>query len=547
VTQGARRHLALSLAVAAAAAALYLPFLGNPLVFDDRIFFSGQRFAYYATHPLGADLRLPAYFSLAATQALWGSLAAHRILSLVLHVVVALLLYRLLLDAQRAALRGASESDFALRSAIGAAAFALHPVAVYGAGYLVQRSIVLATLFGLVAAILYLRGLRRRSHADALSAALFYWLAVLSKEHAVLLPAALLPLALLAGAERRFSLRHAALFVAACAPAAVFVVLRSLHIIGGAYEAGTGAVAAQIAADSAAEILEQSLALSAVTQAGLFFKYVGLWLWPDPGALSIDVRVDFAAGWTPGWVALKVAGFVACGALAAGLAIRGGALGIAGFGLLYAWILYFVQFSAVQFQEPFVLYRSYLWGPGMICIAVASLTRLPRRGAMAVGLIALAALAAVAHGRLVTFSDALRLWEDAAAKLPEKPVPWGSRTLYGLGREYLYANRPDEALATAERCVRLYPKTVHCVYARGAVRLQRREFALAAGDLRRALEFEPRSGIIHHRLGLALECQGRIGDAQASYRAAQALGFGGAVFELQRLQSASPRPPPACG
>lgn len=545
--RAAPRHLALAAAVAAAAAALYLPFLGNPLVFDDRIFFSGRLFTYYATHPFGLDLRLPAYFSLAATQALWGSLFAHRIVSLVLHLAVALLLYRFLLDAQRAALGGASESDMALRAAIGAAAFALHPVAVYGAGYLVQRTIVLATLFALAAGVLFLRGLRRRRYSDGLFAALFYWLAVLSKEHAALLPVAIAPLVFLAGAGRRYSLRYVALFTAACAPVAVFVVLRSMHLIGGTYEAGAGAIASQIASDSAEEVLEQSLALSAITQAGLFFQHLGSWFWPAPSTMSIDVRVDFAAGWTPGWIALKVAGFVACGALAAGLAARGGALGLTGFGLLYAWVLYLVQFTAVLFQEPFVLYRSYLWAPGFVCVAVAALSRLTRRATVAAGMAALAALAFLAHGRLVTFSDPLLLWEDAAAKLPETPVPWGSRTLYGLGREYLYAGRPDEALATAERCVRLYPRTVQCIYARGAVRLQRREFALAADDLRGALAMEPRAGIVHHRLGLALECQGKVDAARASYRQAQSNGFDSAVFELRRLESSPSELPPACG
>jgi len=548
VTRDARLRFALALAVAAAAIALYLPFLGNPLVFDDRIFFSGRRFAYYATHPLGLDVRLPAYFSLAATQAMWGGLHAHRLVSLALHATVGVLLYRFLLDVQRAAMpAGAADTDIALRAAIGAAAFVLHPVMVYGAGYLVQRTIVLATLFALATAILLLRGLKRHGYGDALSAAGFYWLAVLSKEHAVLLPAALLPLALVSGAERRFVLRYAALFLAACAPAGIFVVLHSLNVIGSVYEGGAGAVASQIDARAAAEVLEQSLALSAVTQAGLFFKYVALWFWPDPGAMSIDVRVDFAAGWTPAWIALKLAAFVAWGAAGAALVLRRGAVSIAGFGMLYAWILFFVHFTAVHFQEPFVLYRDYLWAPGMACIAVAAFTRLPRRAAAAAGVVALAVLAALAHGRLATFADPLHLWEDAAAKLPEQPVPWGSRTLYGLGREYLYSGRPDDALATTERCVRLYPKTMQCVYARGAVRLQRREFELAAEDLRRALALEPGTGIIHHRLGLALECQGRVEEAKSSYREAQSRGYGGAIFELRRLASPAPKPPPACG
>jgi protein O-mannosyl-transferase len=536
-----------ALAIAALAAALYLPFLGNPLVFDDKIFFSGYRFSYYATHPLGFDLRLPPYFSLTITQVLSGGLVAQRVVSLLLHIGCALALYKLLIDLQRAALRPANGAGVVLRAAFGAAAFALHPVAVYGAGYLVQRSIVMATLFGLLAAVLFLRGLRRGSHADALSAALLYSLAVLSKEHAVLLAAAIVPVVFLTETPKRFALRHALIFLAACAPAAIFVTLRSLGVIGGVYEEGAGAIAAQLSSATGEDILQHSLALSAVTQAGLFFKYLGLWLFPDPGAMSIDLRVDFAAGWSPAWIAVKVAAFAACGVLGVVLLLRRGAAGLAGFGLLYAWLQFFVEFAAVHYQEPFVLYRSYLWGAGVICVAVAALSRLTRPGTIAAGALACLVLGYAAHDRLVTFSDPLLLWEDAAAKLPDRPVPWGSRTLYGLGREYLYAGQPERAIATAEHCVRLYPKTARCIYARGAVRLQLREFARAAADLERARALDPGSAVIHHRLGLALECLGRIDEAVASYRKALQLGFGGAQVELQRMQAPGvPQKPPAC-
>jgi len=214
-------HAIAAAAIALLTAALYLPFLGNPLVFDDLIFFRGQRFAHYALNPLGLELRLPPYFSLAMIEVLWsGVVQAQRTLSLILHVGVALALYRVLLELQRVLAPAPSPADEALRAGIAAAAFSLHPVAVYGAGYLVQRSIVMATLFGLLSLVLYLRGLRQRRHADALSAALLYGLAVLSKEHAILLPAAVVPLLLGAGGERRFALRHAALYLAACAPVA---------------------------------------------------------------------------------------------------------------------------------------------------------------------------------------------------------------------------------------------------------------------------------------------------------------------------------------
>lgn len=530
-------HVGAAAAIAALAAALYAPFLGSPLVFDDRIFFNGWQFSYYATHPLGLDLRLPAYFSLTITEVLWGGIQAQRVVSLVLHAACALALYRLLLDLQRTALGPQADADAALRASIGAGAFALHPVAVYGAAYLVQRSIVLATLFSLLAAILFLRGLRRGSHADALSAALLYSLAVLSKEHAVLLPAALLPLLALASASGRFVLRHGAVFLAACAPAAIFVTLRSLGVIGGAYEEAFGAIAAQVAAASGEDIAAQPLALSAVTQAGLYFKYLGLWFWPDTGAMSIDLRVDFLQGWTWPWIAAKVAGFAAFGRAGLVLLLRRGAAGIAGFGMLYAWILFCVEFSAARFQEPFVLYRSYLWAPGFVCIAVALLARLPRAAVLAAGLAGCALLAYGAHDRLTTFSSALRLWEDAAAKLPDQPVPWGSRTLYGAGREYLYAGMPEKAMATAERCVRLYPKTADCHYARGAIHLHLERYQLAADALGSALALKPADGVIYHRLGLALEGMKRVDEAKAHYRKAAEHGYRAGSFELQRLES----------
>jgi len=537
-------HLAAAALIAGLTAALYLPFLGSPLVFDDRNFFTGQNFVYYATHPLGLERRLPGYFTLAATRVLWGAIEAQRIFSLIFHIACALALYRLLYGLQRAASPHAPagpqrhfDGAASLRAAIAAAAFALHPVAVYGAAYLVQRSIVLATLFSLLSLVLFLRGLQRGSFADALSSALLYLLAVLSKEHAVLLPAAALPLAMVAGAPRPFTLRYAALYLAACAPAAIFIALLSTGFIGKAYEPQFDQIAAQMGDASGSDMSGTPLALSAVTQAGLFFRYLGLWLWPDTRGMSIDVRVDFLGGWSAGWIALKVLAFAAAGALGAALLARRGPLRLCGFGLLYFWVMFLVEFTAARFQEPFVLYRSYLWAPGAACIAAGLLSYLPARAAAAAGALACALLAYSAYDRLGTFANPLRLWEDAVAKLPDGPVPWGSRTLYNLGREYLYTGQPAKAIATAERCAALYPHTAQCHYARGVIHLHLGEYESAIVHLRRVLQLMPETAIAHHRMGLALEGLNRIDEARASYRTASRLGFKGADLELERLDS----------
>src|SRR5258707_6048908 len=87
---------------------LYLPFLGNPPIFDDAFLFSGQRFLYYATHPFGLELRVPPLFSFAVVQVLSGHMETHRILSLAFHIACALALYKLLYDLLRAVRRSAA-------------------------------------------------------------------------------------------------------------------------------------------------------------------------------------------------------------------------------------------------------------------------------------------------------------------------------------------------------------------------------------------------------------------------------------------------------
>ena len=527
--------------IAGLACGLYWPFLGSPRVFDDWVFFSGQNFSYYATHPFGLELRLPPYFSLAVTEVEIGGMVAHRIVSLAFHIACALVLYKLIYDLLRLVTpvdrpEYASGANAKAWAFTGAALFAIHPVAVYGAGYLVQRTIVLATLFSLLSIVFFVRGLVRGRHADAVSAALMYSVAVLSKEHSILLPGAAALAVLLVGAERRFSVRHTAIYLSACAPAAIFVTLIRSWLIGRAYEPDFGAVANQLEGVFGHAVADFSWSMSAVTQAGLFFKYLALWLWPDTGAMSIDIRVDFLQTWSAGWIVLKVSAFVAFGALGFLLLRRRGRAGVAGFGMLYAWILFIVELSTARFQEPLVLYRSYLWAPGVLIAVTAMLSAFPLRATMTASVLAIPLLLYQAHDRLAAFSSSFLLWEDAVAKLPEKPVPWGSRTLYMMGREYMYRGRPDKAIEIAEKCMAQYPDTVHCHYARGVVHFLQGQYDLALRYLVRAVELQPDSGIAHHRLGLVLEGLGRTQEAKAEYGRASDLGFKGADFEIKRLE-----------
>ena len=500
--------------------ALYLPFVGSPLVFDDTFFFSGRNFARYATTPLGLELRLPGYFTLAFVEVVSGRIEAHRLVSLALHLGVGLALYKLCVDL----LRHAAPSAPARLAALGAAAaFTLHPVAVYGAAYLIQRTGLLATLFSLLSLILFFRGLRQRRHADALSAALMYSLAVLSKETALLLPAAAAAL-LVQAADRRFALRHVGLYAAACLPAAALAVLLVRGKIGATYEPDFAVIAQQVGTTDAGGAWLESVAL----QLELFLRYLGLWLWPDTSAMSIDVRVAFGSSLVPGLVA-----FLAYAAMCVILLARGDRAAVAGFGLLYVWLLFLVELTTVRFADPFVLYRSYLWAPGL---AIAVAAALKWRWLQMALIATLPLLVVAAHDRLQTFSSGLALWQDAADKLPERPVPGGSRTLYQLGREYFYRGQTDKAFAVADRCIAQYPQTYDCYFARAAIHVELEQYEAALPFIARAAELRPESGAARHLLGFALESLDRAEEARGHYRAALKLGFHGAAQRLKRLE-----------
>lgn len=510
-------------AVAALVAALYLPFLGNPPIFDDRIFFSGYRFSDYARFPLGLGLRYPPYFSLAWVQVMFGSIETHRVVSLVMHAGCAWALYALLraLDLGR------------LAAFAGAALFAVHPVAVYGAAYLTQRSIVVATLFALLALIIFLRGLRSGSLSDAVLAALLCSLSVLSKEHAILLPAAAAALVPLTTARLRFTVRYLGLFFVLCVPAAILVVLFARGAIGEVYEPHFASIALQVTTES----VSSPWMASALVQTGLFFKYLLLWLAPSTADMALDLRIDFAHYWAPAVALPAVLCFIAYGAVAAYFVLRRGRLALPAWGLLYVWILFAVEFSAVRFQEPFVLYRSYLWAPGLAVAVAACLERLPPRLLAVLLVPVLALLSWQAYDRLQSFSSGLAAWEDAAAKLPVEAVPGGYRPLYELGREYLYAERPVDAVDVTERCIRLYPRLFDCAFARAAIQIETKQYEKALPSIIYAIHLRPRDGLTRHHLGLVLENLGCREEAKAQYRSAVSLGYRGAEFRLQRAEN----------
>jgi hypothetical protein len=137
-------------------AALYGQFLWNPLQFDDRDFFlmdGAGNMPVSVFHFSPFELRSLPYATLAWTKTWFGlDLIYFRLGNLLLHAATVLALFFFLTKLFAAVYGERSEANLSPRLAAFFAAllFALHPVATYAAGYLVQRSIVMATLFSLL-------------------------------------------------------------------------------------------------------------------------------------------------------------------------------------------------------------------------------------------------------------------------------------------------------------------------------------------------------------------------------------------------------------
>ena len=234
-----RKRLTLYLAVVLFGTALYWPWLRNPVFFDDDIFFNRNYLNQIFIQGFSFTTRWLPYFITAWVDLLFDDkIFAQRILSLVLHLITAYALYALIKQiSDRAAPHPNND-----RSAIAAALlFVLHPLTVYAAGYLIQRTIVMATLFGLLCLNTYIDGLITRRKGYFVFSTLFYFLSAYSKEHALLMPAAALALTPLVVSReklfRRETLLQIALPMALYAPVFMLVVMEKLGLLGRPYEA----------------------------------------------------------------------------------------------------------------------------------------------------------------------------------------------------------------------------------------------------------------------------------------------------------------------
>ena len=496
---------------------LYWPVLGHESIFDDRALLDTipQKYGDLST----LQVRLLSYGSFVWLGELFAiplDGAEQRAVNVLVHGLVALglfVLHRALLARADVRLGEEHNLRISLAVACGVGLFVLNPVAVYAVAYLVQRSILLATLFVVWGLVLCAEGFdtQRSRGVRGLylaGAVLCYLLALLSKEHAAAAPAAALAVYVY---MRRPSLRRLMLYAggALLLLGAVAVVLAQVYpyLLARPFDFMSRHLMAELEGLSPG-LAEHAWPLSILNQMALFPRYLGLWLLPWTDWMSIDMRPPFPLSLASGvhlWAAALY-----------GLSLLGGlwlllrqtvAWRYLGLCLWVPAVLFATEFVTVWVQDPFVLYRSYLWAimlPGLLALV---LLRLRVRSHTLLGLCAGLALACavLTADRVATFENKFTLWNDAAQKVDMHALP------NAVGRWRAFINR-------------------------GAEYLEHKALDNALADYSRAVELGEPIGIAHFGRATVFDMQGRLEEARQALEAAKAQGMEHAELYYRRAR-----------
>ncbi len=515
-----KKHLPAAFALLLAVLCLGVYGLGlhNELVFDDSRIADGVFKRYGALWPI--KHRLLSYGSFVWLHDLsGGSMAAQRLFNLLLHLGAAAGVYALMRsllqhippaegDAQTQAEARASQRA---ALAVGMVFFVLAPAAVYAVGYLIQRSIVMATMFSAWACWAYVQGLSRAGGARLpwFAAALAgYVLAALSKEQSFLLAALCLPLYVFVS---RPSWKKALAILAAAAAVlgvGAWLLLKAYPgMVGEMFDGTSRQLVDQLNAQHPG-VAAQAFLLSILNQARLFFQYGLLWFVPHVGWMSIDLRPPFPLAVGPGTL-LGALGYLALlAASAAAVLRRSDVWGFIGLCLLFPLLLFWTEFSAVWVQDPMVLYRSYLWAipvPGLVAVLLTGWSPKPL---YLLGAALALAFAALSAERVLSLETELTAWTDAIDK------QGADAPANAVGRYRAYMNR-------------------------GAYHLTRFSSEAAIRDFQAARALgEPNGGALMN-IGIAQQALKRHDQALASFEQAEAAGYRDAPLNFQRAESQS--------
>jgi protein O-mannosyl-transferase len=214
-------------------------------------------------------------------------------------------------------------------------------------------------------------------------------------------------------------------------------------------------------------------------------------------------------------------------------------LRLVSFGIFWFFLTLAVESSIIPIDDVINEHRVYLPSVGFV-VAVITLvlvaadklrTRAPAAGKVVVTLLAVAVLvmAGATFARNAVWRDPLSLWRDCAAKSPNKPRP-----LNNLGFWLTEAGRTEEAIPLLNRAIAINPRSADGYNCLGHALTSLGQSAEAIAMFQRAITLNPKHADAYNNLGHLLTQVGRPEEAVPLLEKAMALreGFADACNNL---------------
>jgi len=497
--------------------ALYWQGFDNPIIFDSstdlaasispgNIFNSFNLWGLRSTAPLSFYL---------IGNLFQDPLEANRILNTILHIAnaffIVLLISQLIRMFSQSSLDKQNSMFVYVTGFLGALYFALNPMSVYAVAYLIQRTILLATLFSLLTTLFFLKSLQQKSPLLLFLSLVCFYFELHSKEQCLPLVVILLFFALCykVHQDKKFRLPALAGFIGYFL-VSLKVIWPRLSISFIPYEQHFQFVVDQV---TTKENFSPSVLSHVVNQASLFFNYLFLWLVPYTPWMSIDIHMDFPNGIETNTHILGLVAFCLTPIIAIFFSTRKRLLKYLGFGLLCFWTFFLIELTVIRVSEPFVIYRSYLWMAfGSIAFAGVFFLRF-KIATMTICLLYIMVSGIFSHQRLQTFNSVIAVWQDAVQKLPSESVLGAYRPFNSLGFALASDGQYQKALPHIEKALKLSPKYPLAHYNK-AFSLQKMGDAHGAiKSYKEAIKHQPNYPDAYNNIGTIYIEQGNLEEA----------------------------------
>ena len=416
----------------------------------------------------------------------------YHIVNILLHLVTGVLLFFLFQAMLHLRLPEDTETRPTLIAFSAALIWLVHPVHTQSVTYIVQRSNIMAALFCICSLWFYTIGraqVRSAKGRTALAAAAISWfLALACKQNAAIFPFLILLYEWffyqdLSKAWLKNNLKYFFCF------GLVLTIVAFVYL--GSDPLGK--------LSSLRDFSESRFTLTerVLTQFRVVVHYLSIFFWPHPSRLNLDHDFPLSQSFTDPITTLLGSLFLT------GLLLMG-FLGARRYRLVSFCIFwYFVNLAIESTVIPLAVifeHRTYMPYMGVALCSVVLVDRILKIPSLKVALVLLvsAAFAFWTYQRNEIWREPVSLWQDAAAKSPNKARPHNN-----LGLAQLDLGRYDEAIAQFESVLAIEPGHIEAINSLGLAWQHKNLTSKAIQYFKTALTHEPRDAMTLNNLGAA--------------------------------------------